>query len=175
MVLHNFSLLIHKLIPTSPFLKERSLSCIGPHYNWRITGIQELFIHSVDKDILNQNQKMANCISTASRNLTTKNNVSGPQKRSCFVPLSRLQITQYVLPCCLMMFLGFTLFSSLIAFHVHFTMMSCQQSKDDVQEPFLNHFGVKTSASANPHFSSHHQIILIIVFGFLGVEQILLI
>ena len=81
MVLHNFSLLIHKLMPTSPFLKERSLSCIGPHYNWRITGIQELFIHSVDKDILNQNQKMANCISTASRNITTKNNVCGPQKR----------------------------------------------------------------------------------------------
>ena len=69
------------------------------------------------------------------------------------------------------MFLGFTLFSSLIAFHVHFTMMSCQQSKDDVQEPFLNHFGVKTSASANPHFSSHHQIILIIVFGFLGESR----
>ena len=169
MVLHNFSLLIHKLIPTSPFLKERSLSCIGPHYKWRITG-RTIHPFIVDKDILNQNQKMANCISTASWNITKWTMFLDHKNGLALFLYQDFKITQYVLPCCLMMFLGFTLFSSLIAFHVHFTMMSCQQSKDDVQEPFLNHFGVKTSASANPHSSSHHQIILIIVFGFLGVE-----
>ena len=116
---------------------------------------------------------MANCISTASRNITTKNNVCGPQKR--FLLCSFIKTLDYSIVLTLLddvSWLYFVFFDSLSC-ALHNDVMSAIKGwcSRTISQPFWckNFFSSKSS-----FFFSYHQIILIIVFGFLvgGVDPL---